>query len=76
MVRLDPTGIDVRSISRYDMPDLGDNCRRVTDIVNKIKALPSDPTAQDQAADGSATAPVPGSVAAPGKDAPADGGGD
>lgn len=75
VVRLDPTGVDVRSISRYDMPDLGDNCRRVTDIVNKIKALPSDPDMLDQtAADGVALSAASGM--APGSDMPADGGGD
>ncbi len=75
VVRLDPTGIDVRSISRYDMPDLGDNCRRVTDIVNKIRALPSDPDLQDTSAVDPAAASAE-SGTPPGKDAPADGGGD
>jgi len=39
VIRLDPNGTDVRSVSRYNMPDMGSNCRRVTDIVNKIRAL-------------------------------------
>jgi fatty-acyl-CoA synthase len=39
VVRIDPRTIDVRSIGRYDLPDLGANCRRVTELVNKIKAL-------------------------------------
>ena len=80
VVRLDPTGIDVRSISRYDMPDLGDNCRRVTEIVNKIRALPSDPDMQDPPAESVASASMadesapPGS--APGGTAGGDAGGD
>ena len=39
VVRIDPRSIDVRSISRHDMPDLGGNCRRVTQIVEKIRGL-------------------------------------
>jgi hypothetical protein len=39
VIRIDPESVDVRSVSRYGMPDLGANCRRVTDIVNKIKAM-------------------------------------
>ncbi len=39
VVRIDPRTIDIRSIGRYDLPDLGANCRRVTALVNKIKAL-------------------------------------
>ena len=39
VIRIDPDSVDVRSVSRYGMPDLGANCRRVTDILNKIKAL-------------------------------------
>jgi hypothetical protein len=27
------------------MPDLGANCRRVTEIINKIKAMPDSPAA-------------------------------
>lgn len=38
-IRLDPQGIDVRSVGRYPMPDLGGNCRRVVDIIHKIEAL-------------------------------------
>lgn len=50
VVRIDQGRIDVRSVSRYDMPDMGLNCRHVTDIVNLVKALPD-------AADASASAP-------------------
>lgn len=39
IIRIDPRAIDIRSVSRYDVPDLGANCRRVTALVNKIKAL-------------------------------------
>ncbi len=39
VIRIDPRAIDIRSVSRYDVPDLGANCRRVTALVNKIKAL-------------------------------------
>jgi len=49
-VRVAPEGIDVRSVSRYDIPDLGANCRRVTDLVDRIRALPvSQQAAQDAA---------------------------
>lgn len=40
VVRVEPRRIDIRSISRYDMPDLGGNCRRVAAIAQKIRALP------------------------------------
>lgn len=40
IVRLDTGGIDVRSVGRYNIPDLGANCRRVTDLVEKIRTLP------------------------------------
>ena len=40
VVRLDPERVDVRSTGRDDLPDLGGNCRRVTDIIAKIRALP------------------------------------
>lgn len=39
VVRIDPDQIDVRSVSREDMPDVGANCRRVTNLINKIRAL-------------------------------------
>lgn len=39
IVRTASGRVDVRSVSRYDMPDLGGNCRRVTRLVNRIKAL-------------------------------------
>jgi len=45
VIRIDPRSVDVRSISRYNMPDLGANCRRVTEIVHKIKAMPDSPAA-------------------------------
>lgn len=40
VIRIDPRSVDVRSISRYNMPDLGANCRRVAKIVNAIRAMP------------------------------------
>lgn len=40
VIRIDPRSVDVRSISRYNIPDLGANCRRVTEIVQKIRAMP------------------------------------
>ncbi|ESQ83674.1 hypothetical protein AEAC466_11750 [Asticcacaulis sp. AC466] len=40
VIRIDPRSVDVRSISRIKMPDLGANCRRVTEVLNIIKALP------------------------------------
>jgi len=40
VVRLDPKGVDVRSTGRDDLPDLGGNCRRVTDLIGKIRNLP------------------------------------
>jgi fatty-acyl-CoA synthase len=40
VVRIEPRRVDIRSVSRYDMPDLGGNCRRVTSIVQQIRALP------------------------------------
>lgn len=40
VIRIDPRSVDVRSVSRYNIPDLGANCRRVTEIVQKIKAMP------------------------------------
>ncbi|MBW8881853.1 MAG: DUF1499 domain-containing protein [Asticcacaulis sp.] len=39
VVRLEPGRIDIRSVGRYPMPDLGGNCRRVVDIIHKIEAL-------------------------------------
>lgn len=40
VIRIDPRSVDVRSVSRYNIPDLGANCRRVTEIVRKIRAMP------------------------------------
>ncbi|MDV6332877.1 DUF1499 domain-containing protein [Asticcacaulis sp. 201] len=40
VIRIDPRSVDVRSISRINMPDLGANCRRVTEVLGIIKALP------------------------------------
>jgi fatty-acyl-CoA synthase len=39
VVRVEPGRVDIRSVNRYDMPDLGGNCRRVTAIVQKLRAL-------------------------------------
>ena len=39
VVRIDPRSIDVRSIGRYDLPDLGGNCRRVTRLVKAIREM-------------------------------------
>jgi fatty-acyl-CoA synthase len=71
VVRIDPDRIDVRSTGRDDLPDLGGNCRRVTDLVARLKAMP------DQTQDQPAPAPAAGvsqSAAAPAQ-APAGGGG-
>ncbi len=43
VVRLDPERVDVRSTGRDDLPDLGGNCRRVSEIIAKIRALPDLP---------------------------------
>ncbi len=75
VVRLDPQRIDIRSTGRDDLPDLGGNCRRVTDLMAKIKALPDKAPEPDAAPASAAAASAPQSGAAP---APAggDGGGD
>lgn len=39
VVRLQNNRIDLRSVGRYDIPDLGGNCRRVSRLVRDIKAL-------------------------------------
>ncbi len=39
VVRIERDRVDVRSVSRNDMPDLGANCRRVVTVINKIRAL-------------------------------------
>lgn len=39
VIRLDPGRIDIRSTGRQDIPDLGGNCRRITSLVEKIRAL-------------------------------------
>ncbi len=39
VIRIDPGRIDIRSTGREDIPDLGGNCRRVTSLVEKIRAL-------------------------------------
>ncbi len=73
VVRLDPRGVDVRSTGRDDLPDLGGNCRRVTDLVARIKALP-DQAPEPEAAPAAAAASQSGAAPAPaGGD---DGGGD
>lgn len=71
VVRLDPERIDVRSTGRDDIPDLGGNCRRVTDLINKIRNLPDVDTAPPASA--SAGASQGGTPAPAGGD---DGGGD
>ena len=38
-VRLGNHRVDIRSIGRYDMPDLGSNCRRVSQLAKQIRAL-------------------------------------
>lgn len=38
-VRLGNHRVDIRSVGRYDMPDLGSNCRRVASLVKLIRAL-------------------------------------
>jgi uncharacterized protein (DUF1499 family) len=43
VIRIDPRSVDVRSVGRYNMPDLGANCRRVTEIVQAIRAMPVSP---------------------------------
>ncbi|MFT4076161.1 MAG: DUF1499 domain-containing protein [Asticcacaulis sp.] len=40
VIRIDPRSVDVRSASRYNIPDLGANCRRVTEIIQAIRAMP------------------------------------
>lgn len=75
VVRIDPDRIDLRSTSRADLPDLGGNCRRLTDLITKIKALrDSEPDSVDAPAASAASA-ASGSAqpAAAGGD---DGGGD
>ncbi len=42
-VRIAPSRVDVREISRYDMPDMGVNCHHVTAIVNGIAGMPDAP---------------------------------
>jgi fatty-acyl-CoA synthase len=37
-VRIDPQTIDIRSVSRQKVPDLGANCRLVTRLVKALKA--------------------------------------
>jgi len=73
VVRLDPERVDVRSTGRDDLPDLGANCRRVTDLISKIRALP------DAAPEASAPASAAAGASQSGMPAPAggnDGGGD
>jgi len=73
VVRIDPDRIDVRSTGRDDLPDLGGNCRRVSELVGRLRALPDQtpdvPAAP--AAASSAAASVPQNAAP----APAGGGG-
>jgi uncharacterized protein (DUF1499 family) len=39
VVRMQNHRVDIRSVGRYDIPDLGDNCRRVSRLVKLIKAM-------------------------------------
>ncbi|MGA9658846.1 MAG: DUF1499 domain-containing protein [Asticcacaulis sp.] len=39
VIRIDPISVDVRSVSRYPHPDLGENCRLVTDVLDIIKNI-------------------------------------
>jgi fatty-acyl-CoA synthase len=72
VVRLDPERLDVRSTGRDDIPDLGGNCRRVTDLINKIRNLPD----IDVAPPAAASASSPASAAAAQSGTPAPGGDD
>ena len=63
VVRLDPGRVDVRSVSRYDMPDMGLNCRHVLAVLGKLNALPdaaddSAPAADSDASAADASVPV------------------
>ncbi len=75
VVRLDPKGVDVRSTGRDDLPDLGGNCRRVTDLISKIRNLPDIDTAPTPAASNAASASE-ASAAAAQSGTPAPGGDD
>jgi fatty-acyl-CoA synthase len=37
--RIDPDGVDIRSVGRDNPRDLGGDCRRVVDLLNKLKAM-------------------------------------
>lgn len=41
IVRIDPDGIDVRSVGRDNPHDLGNDCRRVVEILNRFKTVGS-----------------------------------
>ncbi len=75
VIRLDPERIDVRSTGRDDLPDLGGNCRRVSDLVAKIRNLPDLPPPPEAASTSSASASAQ-SGAAPAPTGGDDGGGD
>jgi fatty-acyl-CoA synthase len=68
VVRLDPERIDVRSTGRDDIPDLGGNCRRVSDLISKIRNLPDIDTTPPASASASAAASQSGAPAAAGND--------
>ena len=72
VVRLDPERLDVRSTGRDDLPDLGGNCRRVTDLISKIRNLPDIDVAPPAPASASSSA----SAAAAQSGTPAPGGDD
>ncbi len=76
VVRLDPERIDVRSTGRDDIPDLGGNCRRVTDLIAKIRNLPDKAPDVDAAPPASASASEAAQSGAPAPSGGNDGGGD
>ncbi|MDI7774447.1 DUF1499 domain-containing protein [Asticcacaulis sp. EMRT-3] len=39
VIRIDPDGIDLRSVDRENPRDLGGNCRRIVAILKKLKAM-------------------------------------
>ncbi len=75
VVRLDPERLDVRSTGRDDLPDLGANCRRVSDLVAKLRALP-DVAPEPTAAPAAAAAAGVSQSGAPAPTGGEDGGGD
>jgi len=39
VIRIDPDGIDIRSVGRENPRDLGGDCRRVVEILDRLKAM-------------------------------------